>query len=80
MLDIIYTGEFVVVAGISQKGKNRVREHGAVWNVFKVHDNGNVMLMSTDGDAYFRWVEAQDDPDFDLLRIVDPENLNGESR
>lgn len=75
MLGIIWQGEFVVVEGISQKGKNRVREHGAVWKVRKVHEHDGILLESTDGKDNFRWVEHNEDADFDILRIVNPDTL-----
>lgn len=69
MIGIIWEGEFVVVEGISQKGKNRVREHGQVWKVRKVDEN-KIMLESTDGKDNWRWVDNLNDPDFELIRIV----------
>ena len=75
MIDIIFVGEFVVVEGKSQKGKNRVQEHGQVWKVRNVRDNGHILLESTDGKDNWRWVWTND-PDFDLIRIVsDLDNL-----
>lgn len=69
MIGIIWEGEFVVVEGISQKGKNRVREHGQVWKVRKVDEN-KIMLESTDGKENWRWVDNLNDPDFELIRFV----------
>ena len=74
MIGIIWVGEFVLVEGKSQKGKNRVREHGAIWKVRNVRDNGHILLESTDGKDAWRWV-WENDRDFDLIRIVNPDNM-----
>jgi hypothetical protein len=75
MIGMIWEGEFVIVEGVSQKGKNRIQEHGAVWLVAKAMDSGRVMLESTDGKNAKRWVDDGNDPDFELMRIVDPDTL-----
>ncbi len=62
----------------TQKGKNRVREHGKKWKVFKFQNMvsfdsrfGPWFLMTpVDGsDNGQRWVHSKDDKDFDLVRI-----------
>ena len=75
MIGMIWTNEFVVVGGISQKGKNRIHEHGSVWRVRQVDDNHGILLESTDSTFYLRWVDHKDDADFDLIRIVNPDTL-----
>ena len=74
MIDIIFEGEFVIVGALSQKGKNRIHEHGMVWKVKRCADHA-ILLESTDGQDYWRWVNHKDDPDFELLKIVNPDNL-----
>jgi len=62
-------GDLVKVLGRSQLGKNRIAEHGAVWKVVKIWKN-DILLNSTDGEDYGRWVKGDDDSDFELLRVV----------
>lgn len=62
-------GDHVVVEGISQKGKNRCREHGVVWEISKVWGSQK-LLVATDGTRYMRWVDGPDDPDFKIERKV----------
>lgn len=75
MVDIVFVGDLLLVEGISHKGKCRVNEHGAIWKVIKVMDNGRCLVESTDGKSYWRWVDAPTDQHFNLLGSVDPDNL-----
>jgi len=79
MLGMIWIGEFVEVEGKSQKGKNRIHEHGKVWKVIKALNSGRILLESIDGKNGKRWVDDQGDPDFRLVKIVNLDNL-GENR
>ena len=61
--------DLVVVGGLSQKGKNRINEHGAVWSVKKIWDK-EVLLESLENEIVrrtLRWVRIDDDPDFEIL-------------
>ncbi len=69
---ILHIGELVVVEGRSQKGKNRIHEHGAVWKCRRAMWNGKFLLESTDGKDNWRWVEWPDDPDFRLVKVYNP--------
>lgn len=72
----------VILKGISQHGKNRVREHGSDWEVIELHDKvpalGDVrgaFLKAPDGDL--RWVRLHDDPHFEMTGL-DPDFLTSE--
>lgn len=45
--------EIVTVEGVTQKGKNRVREHGSIWTVER-RLLDNVLLKA--GDGYLKWM------------------------
>ena len=62
-------GDFLKIGGISRRGKNRIREHGAIWKVRNVWAN-KTLLESTDGKDYWRWIDHNDDPDFEILEKV----------
>lgn len=82
MLDWVFVGEFVEVRGISQKGRNRVNEHGPIWKIVKVLDKdllgimpiGSILLESSDAIKHLRWVKP-DDEHFDLIRVVNLDNV-----
>lgn len=69
-------GKQIQLKGISQKGKNRVREHGDRWTVFAETDvilfapskRGPWLFISPVGtnqdSKASRWVRANDDEDF----------------
>ena len=72
-------GNKIILRGISQKGKNRVREHGETWFVLAETD---VILFSpskqgpwlfvappnrTMMDKSSRWVHLHTDPDFKVI-------------
>lgn len=64
---------FVTLIGKTQKGKNRVRDHGRVWEVIKTTDRVlfspqagpwlQVVPVKT-GASAARWVHASQDQDF----------------
>ncbi len=74
MVDIVFVGDLLLVKGISHKGKCRVNEHGAVWKVIRVM-NHRFLVESIDGTSYWRWVTLNGDQHFELLGIVDLDNL-----
>jgi len=59
-------GKFVKVKPVSNKGRNRVNEHGVIWKVRKVWGK-KILLEGTMFDGTprqsLRWVE-DNDPDF----------------
>jgi len=61
--------ELVKVHPRSRVGKNRVAEHGKIWKVRKLWLN-KVLLESTNGEEYCRWVDGDTDCDFEILRTV----------
>jgi hypothetical protein len=72
-------GKTVQLKGISQKGKNRVREHGDRWTVLAETDKvlfapsttGSWLFVAPMGlgqdDKASRWVRATDDLDFVVI-------------
>lgn len=74
-------GKTVQLKGISQKGKNRVREHGDRWTVlaetdkvlFSPSTNGPWLFVAPLGlgqnDKASRWVRAAGDLDFTVVAL-----------
>ena len=70
-------GDIVIVEGISQKGKNRVRELGNEWKVIKVSQNvlfsqekcDWVLVAPSFDSPKFRWVKKFGDDDFRILAL-----------
>lgn len=50
----------VMLAGISGKGKNRIREHGDTWILLK-EDNEAILVQSQKNSKYVRWVQKTND-------------------
>lgn len=75
-------GKRIQLQGISQKGKNRIREHGVLWHVLAETDvilfsptkKGPWLFIAPLGknmeDKSSRWVHATDDSDF-LVNALD---------
>ena len=71
-----FLGKKVRLTGISQKGKNRVRDHGQIWTVFAETETilfspgvkGPWLFVSPEGcdqnHKASRWVKATADQDF----------------
>jgi hypothetical protein len=71
-------GKKIILKGISQKGKNRVREQGDRWTVlaetnrllFAPNDNGPWLFIAPKGmthdDNASRWIRGMDDKDFSI--------------
>lgn len=75
------TFQEVTLKGKSQKGKQRVKQHGSQWIaegetesvLFPTKAPGPfVFVRSSDGQD-FRWVSTRDDPDFELTFNSDEE-------
>ncbi len=72
-------GKTIRLKGKTQKGKNRVREHGEMWVVFAECETvlfapskkGPWLFLSPLGknqdDKASRWVKSTDDVDFDVF-------------
>ena len=72
-------GKLIRLRGISQKGKNRVREQGEQWTVlaetdrvlFAPDEPGHWLFISPEGQGQdhkaSRWVRASDDKDFEVI-------------
>lgn len=76
-------GKRIQLTGISQKGKNRVRQHGNLWTVlaetdrvlFAPSSNGPWLFIAPLGlgqnDKASRWVRASGDTDFNVVALAD---------
>lgn len=76
-------GKLIQLKGISQKGKNRVREHGDRWTVLAETDRvlfapgvtGPWLFIAPQGqgqnDKASRWVRATGDSDFVVITLDD---------
>ena len=70
-------GDKVRVKAKSMKGKNRIHEHGEVWIVKKIW--GTSVLLREDNNTKshhlqgLRWVDGADDPDFEIIGVIDDE-------
>jgi len=74
-----FIGKTIKLKGISQKGKNRVREHGDAWCVFAETDHvlfnkgapGPWVFISPVGKNQdhkaSRWVRVHNDVDFEVV-------------
>jgi hypothetical protein len=62
----------LTLAGKSQKGKNRIREHGSKWKVLpaKVRPlpRNKYFIMSTQTGER-RWIDKQHDKDFTIISV-----------
>lgn len=58
----------VIVKGITLKGKNRIKEHGVIWDV--VDESDRLLLCST-VTKYLKWGP---DPDFEI--VMESDNAN----
>lgn len=74
-------GKHLRLKGLTQKGKNRVREHGDLWTVLaevdKVLFNPNpgpwlfiTPAGRTQDDKAARWIKASDDVDFSFVTTI----------
>lgn len=76
-----HLGKKIELTGKSQKGKNRVREHGSVWHVLAETDRvlfspgkpGPWLFVAPNGkgqqDKSSRWVHLNADPDFSIKSL-----------
>ena len=69
----------IIVEGISQKGKNRVREHGSEWIVDSEHETilfndekgpwYHIYSVNDKNKDYSRWINKNNDKDFKIKFI-----------
>ena len=76
-------GKQIKVTGVSQKGKNRIRQHGDIWVVLAETDRvlfspsqpGPWLFIAPPGmgqtDAPSRWMHLHNDPTFGLVKVLD---------
>jgi hypothetical protein len=76
-------GNKIKLKGITQKGKNRVRENGNEWVVLAETDTilfapgrfGPWAFVSPMGESYMhkaaRWIKVQNDLDFEVIVVQD---------
>lgn len=76
-------GKKIQLKGTSQKGKNRVREHGDRWTVlaetdrviFAPNERGPWLFVAPNGlgmnDKSSRWIRASGDADFIIIVLDD---------
>lgn len=69
-------GKTIILKGLSQKGKNRVRDHGNIWSVLAETDTilfaptkkGPWLFIAPNGDTAdskaARWIHSDNDYDF----------------
>tara|TARA_B100000287_G_scaffold406197_1_gene430455 strand:- start:309 stop:557 length:249 start_codon:yes stop_codon:yes gene_type:complete len=74
-------GDKVKLTGKTKHGKNRVREQGEFWTIAEIrrmsHSRGfapmgtKIILMNADSDPlkHWRWVEAENDKNFDVKKV-----------
>jgi hypothetical protein len=62
-------GDIVKVKGVSQKGKNRVKEHGEEWEVFGFNEFMKRIGLKSVKTKYRRWVDTiEKDEDFEIIK------------
>lgn len=61
-----------ILKGKSQKGKNRIREHGNKWKVIRqiIDDSRCSKLLMEAPDGYWKWMKEQDDPDLEIVETL----------
>jgi len=77
-LKLLSINSVITLKGKTQKGKNRIREHGDRWIITLVDDN--VLCLdnqpgwfihptSSAPGSFGRWIRQVDDKDFELLTV-----------
>ena len=60
-------GTIYVLEGISQKGKNRINEHGNEWELIQFNELINKYKFQSIKTEYIRWAYAIEDEDFKVV-------------
>ena len=60
-------GQIVKLVGLTHKGKNRVNEHGPLWEIRRI-DNGMILVDSIVSQDW-RWVHTTNDTNFQIKEI-----------
>jgi|TARA_B100001250_G_scaffold363952_1_gene343644 hypothetical protein len=76
MINKTHEGKWIRLKGISGHGKNRIREHGDLWFVIRVHEN-KIHLRSRNktfkcGGVLWhdgRWIDSPTDKNFEIVGI-----------
>lgn len=75
-------GKEIQLKGLSQKGKNRIKENNTIWVVLAETDSvlfapgkpGPWLFISPIGkdqnDKASRWIKSSDDPDFEIVSLL----------
>lgn len=63
----------VKLKGKSLKGKNRIRENGPIYNVVKRGKFQDKPALFIENKGDLRWVELENDPDFEVIECIIPE-------
>jgi len=58
----------VRLQGISLKGKNRIREHGEIWDIIQ-QDKDCLLIQSQINYNYVRWIKEKNDPHFVIIAL-----------
>lgn len=70
-------GDILIIEGISQKGKNRVKELGKEWHILNITDKVLFSSEKTDwilvtpavNSCKFRWMKKVGDSDFRIVCV-----------
>ena len=74
----IRKNELLKLAGKSQKGKNRIREQGELWELIKQVDRVQfsnqagpwLLIQSKSNSKHERWIHAETDTDFSIVQAI----------
>lgn len=45
----------VILRGITQRGRNRINEHGSVWTRLNMVNSGGQQLYESNNTSYLKW-------------------------
>lgn len=57
-----------IVAGVSLKGKNRIRENGETWDIIQSNQD-RILIQSKKNTNIVRWVDRVGDSDMKIISI-----------
>lgn len=73
-IDVVWVGELVIVEAISKVGASLINKHGVLWRTFRVLENGDIMLESTDGKEATVWI-MKNDENMKIVSVVNPDTI-----